>query len=195
MTSHHQLVLASSSPRRQQLLTEAGFFFVVDIPEIDEVGPETHPELSAYEVARTNAGHKAQVVSVRHPNALVLGADTVVSCSGRILGKPNSLEGAKEMLRWLSGRTHEVLTAVACILRSKKECHEQVVRTWVTFRTLTDEDIADYLMLVHVLDKAGAYAAQEHGERVIERIEGSHSNVVGLPMEIIHQWWGKGLSS
>jgi septum formation protein len=105
------------------------------------------------------------------------------------MGKPSDLDQAAEMLRWLSGKTHEVLTAVAWVQGSDRKIKETVVRTWVTFRALDDGQIQSYLTEVHVLDKAGAYALQEQGANLVERIEGSRSNVIGLPMEKVLEWW------
>lgn len=180
------LVLASTSPRRSQLLEEAGLSFAVDAPQdVDEWDATSHPDLSPSDLAQLNAGRKAQEVSMRFPDALVLGADTVVSCSGRILGKPRDLMEAQEMLSWLSGKTHEVLTGVSFVRRDIRKCTECVVRSWVTFRTLDESAIVRYIQAVPVLDKAGAYGIQEKGELLIERMEGSRSNVMGLPMETV----------
>jgi len=112
----------------------------------------------------------------------VLGADTVVALGDRLFGKPASLDQAREFLQALSGRTHEVITGCALVDSDRGEQIFHVV-TQVTFRTLTSEVIDRYLAAVHVLDKAGAYALQEHGDWIIERVEGSSSNVIGLPTE------------
>lgn len=180
-----QLVLASTSPRRRQLLKEAGFTFEVDAPDVQEWDEKSHPDLSPAELARFNAGRKAQEVSVRFPDAIVLGADTVVTCEGKILGKPADLDDARNMLRLLSGKTHEVITGISFIQRSARQCTESIVRSWVTFRQLDEERIEMYLTKVHVLDKAGGYALQEQGELIVERFEGSKTNIIGLPMETV----------
>ena len=182
------LILASSSPRRQDLLEEEGISFRVEVPETDEWDFSTHPELTPAEIARCNARRKAESVRRRHPVDLILAADTVVYCDGRLLGKPADSTEAISMLNWLSARTHEVMTAVALCDPVKHCFREHVARTRVTFRTLDEELIRNYLRKVNVMDKAGAYAMQEHGSDLIERIEGSKTNVIGLPMEIVRHW-------
>jgi len=186
------LVLASSSPRRQDLLEEAGIPFRVIVPEIDEWDAGSHPELSPHDLVRLNARRKAEAVhqlKLHGPDAVILAADTVVVCEGRILGKPLDPDDAKAMLSWLGSRTHEVLTGVAWLDVRGKVLREHVARTRVTFRPLDESLISAYLDKVHVLDKAGAYAVQEHGFELIERVEGSLTNVIGLPMEIVRSWW------
>jgi septum formation protein len=185
------LVLASSSPRRQDLLEEAGIPFRVIVPDIEEWDANSHPELSPHDLVRLNARRKAEAVhqlKLHTPETIILAADTIVVCEGRILGKPADLNDAKTMLAWLAARTHEVLTGVAWLDVHGKILREHVARTRVTFRPLDDSLIRTYLEKVHVLDKAGAYAAQEHGFDLIERVEGSLSNVIGLPMEIVRSW-------
>jgi septum formation protein len=186
-----ELILASSSPRRQDLLEEAGILFRVDAPMVDELDPNTRPDLSPIELAKANAHLKAEAVRHRHPQGTILAADTIVFCAGKILGKPTDLAQARLMLHWLSGKTHEVITAAVWIQVPKKSVHEHVARTRVTFRSLDEAAISAYLNKVHVLDKAGAYAYQEHGSDVVERIEGSKTNVIGLPMEIVLHWWSQ----
>lgn len=173
-------VLASASPRRRQLLEEAGYQFEVVSPPVEEV---SHDWLTIREVTVCNATRKASSVARTLPRSVVLGADTLVSIDGRVLGKPTDLKDAVKILRRLSGRSHEVWTAV-CICHSglgKSETFHAVSR--VEFRHLTERAIKSYLAKVNPLDKAGAYAAQGHGKEIIKRIEGSYSNVVGLPME------------
>jgi len=186
------LVLASSSPRRQDLLEEAGIPFRVIVPEIDEWDAGSHPELSPHDLVRLNARRKAEAVhqlKLHAPDSIILAADTVVVCEGRILGKPLNQDDAKAMLSWLGARTHEVLTGLAWLGVRDKILREHVARTRVTFRRLEAPLIAAYLDKVHVLDKAGAYAVQEHGFDLIERVEGSLTNVIGLPMEVVRSWW------
>ncbi len=182
------LVLASSSPRRQELLDDAGIHHHVCAPEIDEWDHSTHPDLSPADLVRLNARRKAEAVSKQFPGHIILAADTVVYCEGRLLGKPSDRDHAAAMLAWLAGKTHEVLTGVAWLDPAKKEIHETIARTQVTFRPLDRTAIDSYMKKVHVMDKAGAYAAQEHGTDIIERIEGSLTNVIGLPMEIVSDW-------
>jgi septum formation protein len=175
-----RFVLASASPRRRQLLKKAGYDFEVISPPDDEV---SHDCLTIRELTVWNATRKALRIAQRLPDAVVLAADTLVTIDGRVLGKPIDLEDAVRILRLLSGRAHEVWTAV-CIRHAalgKSHGFHEISR--VHFRQLSDRAIRQYLAKVNPLDKAGAYAAQGHGTEIIERIEGSYSNVVGLPME------------
>ncbi|GAB4242191.1 MAG: Maf family protein [Candidatus Methylacidiphilales bacterium] len=180
-------ILASSSPRRHDLLREAGIPFSAVVPDVEEWDTRTHPELSPAELVLANARRKAMAVWQENDARPILAADTLVVCRGRVLGKPADLEEAVGMLQWLSGQTHEVITGVAWV--RGREIRETIVRTCVTFRALDKAAIQGYLARVDVLDKAGAYALQEEGSRIVERIEGSRSNVVGLPMEKILDWW------
>ena len=173
------LVLASTSPRRLDLMREAGLDFIVVPAGIEEVHDETAP---VAELTRLNAALKANWVAGRHPDAWVIGADTLVSIGGVALGKPADLDEARSMLRRLAGRTHEVGTAVCLIHATNGQRREFLERTFVTFKPLGEEEISHYLTLINPLDKAGGYAAQEHGEVIIERVEGDYNNVVGLPM-------------
>jgi septum formation protein len=175
-----RFVLASASPRRRQLLGKAGYEFEVVSPEIDEV---LSGWLTIRELTVCNATRKAWSVARTLPGAVVLGADTLVTIDDQVLGKPADLTHARQILRRLSGRTHAVWTGV-CICHSalgKSQSFSAVSR--VEFRDLTDRAITSYLEKVNPLDKAGAYAAQGHGKEIIKRIDGSYSNVVGLPME------------
>ena len=130
-----------------------------------------------------NALRKAEAVAQMNPQALVIGADTVIRFGGRTIGKPADLEDAKRILAMLSGRTHDVATGVCvrCVEADILVRFEEA--THVTFRTLTPEIIDKYVQDVNVLDKAGAYAIQERGEDIIEKIDGSLTNVIGLPVE------------
>jgi septum formation protein len=174
------LVLASASPRRADLLRQMGFEFEVAPSAAAEV---QHEELTAQELSRINAYRKARMVAKQFPDALVLGADTVVCLDRSLFGKPATLEEAYQMLERLQGRTHEVVTGI-CLLHLRE--HRQRVTaesTAVTFRPLDSVKIQRYLLKVDPLDKAGAYAIQEERDLIIERISGSYSNVVGLPLE------------
>ena len=146
--------------------------------------PEVHyGELTAREIAQVNAYRKARAVAKRYPDSLVLGADTLVYLDTILMGKPGSLEHAYEMLEQLQGKTHEVVTAV-CLLNLRN--HRQKVFTEVTnvtFHPLDAVKIRRYLTKVNPLDKAGAYAIQEEGDLIVDRIAGSYTNVVGLPVE------------
>ena len=173
-------ILASGSPRRRQLLKEAGYEFDVLSPPLGEVA---HPWLTIREITTSNATRKALQIARKFPAAVVLGADTLVTIDGEIIGKPADLEDAAKILRRLSGRVHEVWTAVClCDLgQGRSQSFHEISR--VHFRPLANDAIESYLAKINPLDKAGAYAAQGHGAEIIERVEGSYSNVVGLPME------------
>lgn len=174
------LVLASASPRRRALLAEAGVACEVAAADVIELRAGDAPHLDAVQMAEVNAGLKARGAWRR--DRWVLGADTVVALEGRVFGKPATLREARQFLRVLSGRTHEVVTACALLggVGGDELLHD-ISR--VTFRVLTDETIDRYLAAVPVLDKAGAYALQEQGEMLVEHVEGSHANVIGLPVE------------
>jgi len=150
-----------------------------DVPELDALSA---PQLSPAELARENARLKAVAVAKLRPGRWVLGADTVVALGRHLFGKPTSLDEARDFLRALAGHTHEVITG--CTLLDPDgggEFFDEITR--VTFRELDEEAIARYLAVVNVLDKAGAYALQEHGEWIVAAVEGSRDNVVGLPTE------------
>ena len=175
-----EVILASTSPRRSQLLKEAGVAFRIVTVPVDEFHDEQMP---LAQLTRLNAEMKARSVAEQHANCLVIGADTLVSVEGRALGKPATLEEAHAMIRSLAGRAHEVGTAVCMVHHeTQRSLHFDVV-TKVVFRELTDAQISEYLSLIEPLDKAGGYAAQDHGDMIIDHFEGSLSNVVGLPME------------
>jgi septum formation protein len=178
------LILASASPRRRELLTQAGLIFTIASADLNE---ELLPDEVAAAYVQRLAEEKAQSVWNLHKSAddsddplIVLGADTCVVSEGNILGKPTDAADARRMLELLSGRTHAVLTGIAAITRSK------VVRgleiTQVTFNVLQDAEIARYVSSGEPLDKAGAYAIQGYAARWIPRIEGCYFNVVGLPI-------------
>lgn len=175
-----RFVLASASPRRGQLLQKAGYQFEIIAPPDDEI---SHTCLTIRELTVWNATRKALRIAQTLPDAVVLAADTLVTIDGRVLGKPVDVEDAVGILRRLSGRTHEVWTAVCIRHAATGRTHSFHEISRVHFRQLREDAIRDYLAKVNPLDKAGAYAAQGHGTEIIEKIEGSYSNVVGLPME------------
>jgi septum formation protein len=177
-----RIVLASASPRRRELLAAAGWSFDVDAADVDERRLAGEPP-DAY-VARV-AQLKAEAVAVRHPDAAVLGADTVVVVGGDVLGKPRDAEDAARMLRRLSARAHDVLTGVA--LASNGRVQARAARTAVWMDSLSADDIADYVASGEPMDKAGAYAIQGLASRFVTRIDGSYSNVVGLPVALVWQ--------
>jgi len=173
------IVLASGSPRRRQLLEMIGLEFRVVPPEVDEtLGPSEQAEGYVTRLAR----EKATTVAARERGAIVLAADTTVVLRGAIFGKPASPEEAAEMLRQLEGRKHQVLTAVAVALAGRVEHALDV--TEVTFRRLSDEQIADYVATGEPLDKAGAYAIQGKGAALVEGIRGDFFGVMGLPLRL-----------
>jgi septum formation protein len=175
-----RFILASGSPRRRELLIEAGYEFEVILPPVDEF---SHAWLTIRELTIWNAARKAARVSRMSPGAVVLAADTLVTIDGEVLGKPADFEDAVRILRRLGGRAHEVWTAVRIAHAARGKSHSFHEMSRVHFRKLDDRAIRDYLAKIDPLDKAGAYAAQGHGTEIIERIDGSFSNVVGLPME------------
>ena len=175
-----RLVLASRSPRRADLLTSAGYDFEVAPADIDERSLDD--ETPAAHVRRL-ACEKAALVARDHPESIVLGADTVVMIDGEVLGKPADIAEAAGMLGRLSGRTHEVLTGVALHTGNLQRC--DVASTRVTFRELSGEEIAWYVGSREPEGKAGAYAIQGRAARFVTRIEGSYSNVVGLPIALV----------
>lgn len=176
-----QLILASASPRRAELLIQAGFEFDVDVADVDErVLPDESP--GPY-VARV-AADKAREVAARHPaRAVILAADTTVVAHGAILGKPLDDDDAARMLSLLSGIEHDVLTAV--VVKGPGGERAGVVRTRVHFVELSADDIAWYIATREPEGKAGAYAIQGRGARFVDWIEGSWSNVVGLPIATV----------
>ena len=181
------LVLASASPRRQELLRNAGIDFVVRPADVDEsVLPEESPGAYVSRLARA----KARAVWQKLPSTVdsrrstyVLGADTTVVIEGLILAKPENAEDAKRMLRLLSGRTHEVLTGVHLAGTGVDDTRMETTR--VTFDVLSEDDIAMYVAHGEPMDKAGAYAIQGIASRWIPRIEGCYFNVVGLPVPLV----------
>jgi septum formation protein len=177
--SHARLILASASPRRRDLLAQAGYEFEVVAPNVAEL---TEPNLSLRELTTANATRKALAVARARPGAIVLGADTLVLLEGAIIGKPANIEQAGAILRQLSGRIHEVCTAVF-IATPRGRFRSFAAISRVTFRKLSESAIEDYILKINALDKAGAYAAQGAGRDIIATIEGSVTNVVGLPME------------
>jgi len=172
-----QLVLASASPRRRELLGQLGLVFEVSAADIDET-PRAGEAAGAY-VLRL-AQEKARTVATRRPGTWVLAADTTVALDDALLGKPHDATEARRMLGLLSGRTHEVHTGVS--LAGPGAEHATVVSTRVTFRTLSPEEITWYAATGEPLDKAGSYAIQGKGGFLVASVEGSPTNVIGLPL-------------
>jgi len=174
------LLLASGSPRRRDLLEEAGYEFQVEPPGIEELEDTTVP---IRELTAENARRKAEAVADRFPERVVIAADTLVLVGDTVLSKPADREEARRMLASLSGTSHQVFTAVTLVRRSPQKEVCLTVSTDVHFRTLDEDEIRAYHDKIDPMDKAGAYAAQEHGRDIIERVEGSMTNVIGLPMD------------
>jgi septum formation protein len=180
-----KLILASASPRRRELLAQAGYLFEVQASSVDE---SRRPGECGIRFAIRLAREKAQeVFALRQSSGdptLVLGADTVVVCDGEILGKPADAADATRMLLLLSGRTHHVVTGVAVVAGAQVvEVAAEV--TQVTVRTLSPQEIADYVAGGEPMDKAGGYAIQGYAARWIPRISGCYFNVVGLPLALV----------
>ena len=179
-----RIVLASASPRRRDLLSEAGFEFEVEPSHTQEIA---HEHFTVREIVLWNAKAKAEEVSRRRPDALVIGADTLVAIDGAPLGKPRDLNDAHAMLRRLNGRAHEVFSGVWLSWGTRQQALGFVQTSRVSFRELSEKEMRDYLRRIDPLDKAGAYAAQEENDatRIIAKIDGSRTNVIGLPMEML----------
>ena len=178
------IVLASASQRRAELLRGMGVTFEIVASTVEEV---TGGDLTAWDVAVTNACRKAISVAETHRDATVIGADTVVALGNRLFGKPTDANEAATMLGELSGKTHEVTTGVCLTHRSTGELTVLAETTRVTFHSLTPQQVRDYIDRVHVRDKAGAYAIQEHGDALVRKISGSLTNVIGLPVERLRE--------
>jgi septum formation protein len=173
------LILASKSPRRRYLLEQAGLSFAVIPSGIDETSvPISQPETYVSVVAAA----KANDVSEKYPEKWVVGADTIVLIDGSMLGKPGSKAEARRMLKQLSGQTHLVLTGYAICCKAKNRNFSETVITEVLFKKLTDEEIEWYIHTTEPFDKAGAYAIQGLGTFLVKSINGSYTNVVGLPI-------------
>ncbi|WP_251197463.1 Maf family protein [Anaerotardibacter muris] len=197
------IILASKSPRRKQLLEEAGVKFVAftGSTEVDEtLEPDllANPEEAVKKLAERKAGAVVQEVLAQNPVGLgiVIGADTMVVLDGEMLGKPYSADHAREMLRKLSGRTHQVITGVSVWMMLLNETEENggdgnvsigfrtfSETSYVTFKDLTDEDINAYVATGETIDKAGAYGIQGRGGDLVEKYEGDYNNIVGLPVD------------
>lgn len=177
------LILASASPRRRQLLTEYGYAFTVQPADVTELMPS---HLTVAEITLYNAKQKAEAVAQANPASVVIGVDTLVSLDGHILGKPRDMEDAFDMLQRLNGRIHEVYSGVWAVRRATSTTRALVEVSRVKFRTFDRAAIHRYMDRIHPLDKAGAYAAQDDSEEgIVEQIEGSRTNVVGLPMDAL----------
>ena len=174
-----RLILASASPRRAELLRVMGLAFEIIPSRIDESATDSEkPQTHVARLAET----KARAVAEAYPDTWILGADTVVVIDGEILGKPADTAEAKRMLAMLRGRTHEVHTGFALLDARTGETTERVVESLVTFRDISDDEIAWYVSTPEPYDKAGSYAVQGQGAFFIKAIHGSYTNVMGLPL-------------
>ncbi len=181
-----KLILASSSPRRAEILTSVGWEFEKRVADVDETEfLNEKPDDYVKRLAR----EKAEAVAGNYENALILGADTIVVIDNKIIGKPKDLDDARKMLRMLSGKRHEVLTGIAIVKVSKNNCETRInlQRTRVKFAELSDLEIEFLVEKGEPLDKAGAYAVQAQAALFIEKIEGDYWNVVGLPVNLVYQ--------
>lgn len=184
-----RLVLASSSPRRLELLGLMGVACDVVPSTVDErTIPADHPRTFALRAAYAKA---IDVAARVEEGRLVLAADTVVTCRQVLFGKPADKSDARRMVRFLSGRPHHVITAVALACAGRSEVHLDAETTEVIFRHLSEEEIAGYLSRADVLDKAGAYGIQEEGGALVESLEGDYFNVVGLPCALVARLLGE----
>ena len=176
------IILASSSPRRKRLMLEAGFNFEIIVSDAEEMCDKF---MIPWDLTVQNAQIKASPIAQNNQEKIVIGADTVVSLDNEIFGKPSDMDEAVKMLARLSGRTHIVTTGVCIIQKEKNETF--YVNTEVTFKPLSGKEISQYVKVINPLDTAGAYAAQDHGELIIEKYSGSFTNVVGLPMSEVKE--------
>lgn len=179
------LVLASASPRRRWLLAKLGSAFDVDVPDIPEI---PRPGEAPDTFAERMAAEKAAAVGARRRDAWVLAADTVVALDGTALGKPKDAVEAVAMLRTLAGRAHVVHTGVALLGPGVDARERVVVSTPVVFRSLTDAEVDAYVATGEPFDRAGAYAIQGEGAHLVDRVEGSYTNVIGLPLPEVAVW-------
>lgn len=176
------IILASASPRRKEILENVNVKFTVVASDIDEVVLENEPPK---ELVKRLAFEKCMDIARKNKDALVIGADTIVVLNNHILGKPNNEEDAYNMVKLLSGKKHQVITGISLInLRSDKKVIDYVVSE-VTFKDLSEETIRDYINTKESLDKAGAYGIQGYGGLLVENINGDYFNIVGLPISRI----------
>jgi len=174
-------ILASNSPRRKELLASLGLSFKCVSAHVEEVNVAFHPHPEV--IAQNNAQKKAAYVVQHHPQAYVIGADTIVALEGEIFYKPKDMLEAKHMLQRLSGKQHAVITGVSIVCKAKNFLKNFFDKTFVYFKPLTGDFIDKYFNSVHPLDKSGAYAIQDPLTQTFARISGSESNVVGFPVE------------
>ncbi len=183
------IALCSNSPRRRELLTSAGFLFRLFLVKVSEIfdenltGPEVVSHLATLKGRAAMNAHK----ELKLPGFLVLSADTIVVCEGRVLGKPENSSQAADFLRLLSGKTHSVITGIFLAETGSTKFWTGSDQTSVEFRTLSESEIQDYIATGEPMDKAGAYAIQGLAKKFVSKCEGSWSNVVGLPLELLER--------
>jgi septum formation protein len=177
-----KIVLASSSPRRKELLEKIGLKFIVDPSDFPE---DLRSDLKPEGLVKYYSVGKAAAVASRHPDAVIIAADTIGVLRGRIIGKPHTVEDARRMLLDLSGRSHRVITGLTLIDTADHKSLTRVVETRVFIKDLSPLEIASYVKTGEPLDKAGAYAVQGLGSIIVEKIIGDFYNVVGLPLKVL----------
>lgn len=177
-----QIILASRSPRRKELLEKIGLNFKVVSSDYIEI---FDPKLTPHEIVKKLSFEKAKAVSKNHKNSTIIAADTLVVCNGEILGKPKNKDDAKEMLRFLSGKSHFVVTGFTIINGNEVITKSEVSKVWM--KKLDSQEIDDYIVTKEPYGKAGAYAIQERGSVFIQKIQGNFSNAVGLPIFTLAQ--------
>lgn len=192
MPNPPQIILASASPRRKELLTKAGYKFDIIVSGIDESEFPTEDEEPA-EYAKQLALAKAVDVANDYPNALVIGADTIAGFDGKIIGKPKDSEHAEQITRLLFSKPHKIITGLAILKLSDNLRLIDSDTTIVHPRKMNEQQIANHIKGQTWRDKAGAYAIQETGDQFVERIEGSLTNVMGLPVELLKEMLDKAL--
>jgi septum formation protein len=176
------IVLASSSPRRRQLLEKTGICFTVDTAEIEE---DKYDGGDPADLVKSISFSKAKAASLRHKDKIVIAADTVGYLDGRLLGKPHSSENARDMLAMMSDRYHDVITGFTILDTGSGATISRAVVTRVRFKKLSQSQIDDYVLSGEPLDKAGAYAIQGLGSALVDRVEGDYCNVIGLPVSAL----------
>lgn len=174
-----QIILASGSPRRKQILEQGGLNFTVEVSDYEE---KSIPGVVPSEFVETLSLEKAKAVAKNHNDAIIIGADTIVVLDNQILGKPKTKEDAREMLKKLSGNTHSVFTGFTVIDTVNKRTITNHVETRIRFKNLSEEEISGYVETGEPMDKAGAYGVQDRGALFVEYIEGDYSSVMGLPI-------------
>lgn len=180
--ANREIILASQSPRRRELLSKMGYEFVCDAADVDE-----HVQGHAREIVGILARRKAHAVLPRHKVGVIIASDTLVSLDGVPLGKPRDAEEAIRMLQTLSGREHEVFSGVCLLDAATGREQTQVVRTGVVFRELTEKEICDYVATGEPMDKAGAYGIQGGAGKFVSHLDGSFENVMGFPVDTVDE--------